>query len=198
MIDSWQTHKTCWLPFQHLNKSTDKMHTVYTVVEANPVSVVFLNTYVNVLSFQEATPNQRGQLFRMSKTWHSQGRVSLRLREKVKWWSQVSHARCYVNERSEKQRCIEARHKLGQIRMKTMVNMVCEDDFYMIMAAYVRVSLLSQNDTVGYSKWYLHISKNFGPSIVWNEAQVQVLEVVKTDISRSNSSSRHFYFELPL
>lgn len=39
----------------------------------------------------------------------------------------------------------------SDLRMKTMVNMVCEDDFYMIMAAYVRVSLLSQNDTVGYS-----------------------------------------------
>lgn len=35
------------------------MHTVYTVVEVNPVSVVFLNTYVNALCFQEATPKTR-------------------------------------------------------------------------------------------------------------------------------------------
>ena len=55
------------------------------------------------------------------------------------------------------------------------------------MAAFARVSLLSQNDRVGPdSKCYSYISKNFGSSIVWNEAQVQVLEVVKTDISRSN------------
>lgn len=51
----------------------------------------------------EATPSPRGcLLYSMSKTWHSQGRVSLRLKEKAKRWSRGNSTRCYVKERSEK------------------------------------------------------------------------------------------------
>lgn len=123
------------------------------------------------------------------------GRVSLRLREKVKWWSQVSHARCYVNERSEKQRAYRSKAQAGSDQNEDhgqygMWGWLLHDHGSIWEWVFCLKMILQgiQNDIYTFPK-ILDLLL-FGM-----RAQVQVLEVVKTDISRSNSSSRHFYFD---